>query len=183
MAYFFFDFKDTGKQDARALLSSILIQLSNQSHSLCDVLLTLYSTHHCGSQQPSDSELTQCLVEMLGVPGEVPIYIVIDALDECPITTGTSSPRRKVLALVEKLVNLNLPNLHLCITSRPEIDIRISLSSLDRNSICLHDESGQKNDIIDFVRTEVYSDVNMQNWRDDDKTSVIETLSERADGM
>ena len=183
MAYFFFDFKDTGKQDARALLSSILVQLSNQSDPLCDVLLTLYSTHHRGSQQPSDSELTQCLVEMLGVQGQVPIYVIIDALDECPITTGTSSPRRKVLALVEKLVNLNLPNLRLCITSRPEIDIRISLESLNRNSISLHDESGQKNDIVDFVRTEVYSDINMRKWRDDDKTSVIEILSARADGM
>ena len=38
MALFLFDIKDTGKQDARALLSS-LFQLSNQSDYFYDVLL------------------------------------------------------------------------------------------------------------------------------------------------
>jgi hypothetical protein len=53
MAYFFFDFKDTGKQDARALLSSLLIQLSYQSDVSSDILLALYSAHRHGAQQPT----------------------------------------------------------------------------------------------------------------------------------
>ncbi|KAI9463513.1 hypothetical protein F5148DRAFT_195910 [Russula earlei] len=183
ISYFFFDFKDTGKQDARALLSSILVQLSNQSDSFCDILLALYSAHHQGSQQPSDSELILCLEAMLGVPGQIPIYIIIDALDECPMTTGMSSPRRKVLALIEILVDSNSPNLRLCITSRPEIDIRNCLEPLKPTRVSLHDENGQKQDIFDFVRKEVYSDINMRKWRDDDKILVIEMLSERADGF
>ena len=32
VAYFYFDFKDTGKRDLRALLSSLLAQLCNQSN-------------------------------------------------------------------------------------------------------------------------------------------------------
>ncbi|KAH9996168.1 hypothetical protein BJV74DRAFT_295552 [Russula compacta] len=183
MTYFFFDFKDTRKQDAQSLLSSILVQLSNQSESFCDVLLALYSAHHRGSEQPSDRALIQCLEDMLGVPEQVPIYIIIDALDECPNTTGMPSPRDKVLALVEKLVNLNIQNLRLCTTSRPEVDIRTSLERLTSFLISLHDQSGQKKDIIDFVSSVVYSDKNMRRWRDDDKVLVIETLSDRADGM
>ena len=93
------------------------------------------------------------------------------------------SPRDKVLVLVEKLVEQKLPNLHLCITSRPEIDIRTSLEPLTSNRISLHDETGQKEDIVEFVRSVVNSDKNMRRWRDDDKEVVIETLSERADGM
>ncbi|KAH9963654.1 hypothetical protein BJV74DRAFT_799719 [Russula compacta] len=182
IAYFFFDFKDTGKQDLRALLSSLLIQLSHQSNSFCDVLLRYHSAHQSGSQQPNDRTLTQCLEDILKVQGQTPIYLIIDALDECP-NTGMPSHRDKVLVLVEKLVQLKLPNLHLCVTSRPEVDIRRSLEPLTSNRISLHDETGQKEDILEFVRSVVNSDKNMRRWRDDDKETVIETLSERADGM
>ena len=136
-------------------------------------------------QQPSIETLTRCLEDALRASGNVPIYLIIDALDECPDTTGMPSLRAEVLSLVEKLVNLNLPRLHLCITSRPEIDIRTSLEPLTStsNRISLHDQSGQKKDIDEFVRTVVYSDKNMRRWRDEDKELVIKTLSERADGM
>jgi len=183
MAYFFFDYKDAGKQDARAFLSSILVQLGDQSDSFCDILLALYSAHYRGAEKPSDRALTQCLEKMLGIPGEIPLYLIIDAFDECPITTGISSPRGKALSLVEKVVNLNLPNLRVCITSRREIDIRNSFEPLTSNCISLHDKSEQKKDIVNFVRSEVYSDRNMRRWRDEDKELVVETLSDRADGM
>ncbi|KAH9965643.1 hypothetical protein BJV74DRAFT_290796 [Russula compacta] len=185
IAFFFFDFKDTAKQDARALLSSLIVQLSNQSNSFYDILLLFYSAHHGGTQQPSIGALTKCLVDMLGVPGDVPTYIIIDALDECPSTTGMPSSRDKVLVLVEKLVKLDLPSLRLCVSSRPEIDIRTTLEHLtsESNRISLHDEIGQKQDIVDFISAVVYSDKNMRRWRDEDKRLVIETLSDRADGM
>ena len=120
---------------------------------------------------------------MLKVPGQVPIYIIFDAIDECPNTTGISSSRDEVLELVEKLIELSLPNLRLCVTSRPEIDIRTVLEPLTLNQMSLHDQSGQRKDIIDFVTSVVYSNNNMRRWRDEDKKLVIETLSEKADGM
>jgi hypothetical protein len=185
MAYFFFDFKDTGKQDARAVLSSVLVQLSNQSVLFCNILLEFYSAHQQSSQQPSDRELMQCLEKMLKIPTEEPIYFVLDALDECPDTSGSPSSREKVLGLVEKLIKLDLPNLRLCVTSRPEIDIRNVLEPLTstKNRICLHDEEGQKKDIANYVRSVVYSDRKTMKWRDSDKELIIETLSGRASGM
>jgi hypothetical protein len=117
--------------------------------------------------------------------GGIPVYLILDAIDECSNTSGMPSERDRVLILVEKLAKSNLPSLRLCITSRPEIDIRTSLETLTLPSNCvsLHDQSGQKKDIADFVRAKVYSDKNMRRWRDEDKELVIETLSERADGM
>lgn len=165
------------------MISSLVIQLSYQSESFFDVLAHCYSTHRSGSKQPGDRAITQCLQDMLRVPGENPIYLIIDALDECPSTTGLPPPREKVLELVEQLVRLNIPSLHLCVTSRPEIDIRTSLEPLTFNRISLHDEIGQRQDIADYVRSVVYSDRNMRRWRDEDKELVIGTLSERADGM
>ena len=183
MAYFFFDFKDTRKQDAHALLSSLVVQLSHQSHSFCDILFACYSTHQSGSQKPNDRTLTQCLEDMIRVSSQVPIYLIFDALDECPNTIGIPSSRDKVLALVEKLVELNVPNLHMCITSRPEIDIRTFIEPLTPNRMSLHSQRGQKKDIIDYVNSMVYSDMNMRRWREEDKKLVIDVLSERADGM
>jgi hypothetical protein len=186
MAYFFFDFKDTKKQDVRTFLSSVLVQLNSQSVSFSNILLELYSAHQrCNSQQPGDNELVQCLEMMLEVAREVPIYIIIDALDECPDAPGLPSARERVLDLVKKLAELHLPNLRLCVTSRPEIDIRNVLEPLTSmpNRISLHDQDGQKKDIADYVNSVVYSDRKMARWPEQDKALVIKTLSERADGM
>ena len=183
MAYFFFDFKDKGKQDCRALLSSLLIQLSDRSEKLCDVLLGLHSEHEDGSEQPTDDSLARCLKDMLTIMGPVPVYLIIDALDECPDDSGIPSSREKVLKLVKELVGFHHPNLRLCITSRPEFDIRTMLGPLATQQVSLHDESGQKQDINDYVTSVVHSDERMKRWRDDDKTMVINKLTERADGM
>jgi hypothetical protein len=185
LAFFFFDFKDTGKQDARALLSSIIVQLSDRSVGFFDVLDGFYSAHRDGKQQPSISALTQCLEDMLKVPEELPVHLIIDAIDECPNTTGIPSSRDQVMAVLERLVTLKLPNLRICVTSRPEADIRIFLEPLTStsNTISLHDESGQKKDIINFVTSMVRSDRNMQRWREADKELVTNTLSEKANGM
>ena len=110
MAYFFFDFKDTGKQDLRALLSSLLVQLSDQSEKC---LILLYSAHQSGSQQPTDDSFAQCLKDMLMII-EVPIYLIMDALDECPKASGIPSSREKVLRLLKELVVFHIPNLRLC---------------------------------------------------------------------
>ena len=184
IAYFFFDFKDAGKQDARAFLSSVLVQLSSQSVSLSNILLEFYSSHQRGSQQPSENALIQCLEKMLQVP-KVPLYLIVDALDECPGTAGMHSSREKVLELVEKLVGSHFPNLRLCITSRPEVDIRDVLEPLTAPStrMSLHDEDGQKKAITDYISSVVYSDKKIMRWPEQDKELVTKTLSDRAGGM
>jgi hypothetical protein len=183
MAYYYFDFRDEKKQDRYGLLSSLLSQLSAKSDSCSDILSRLYSDHVGGTGKPSTSALTQCMKDMLSLPGQGHSYIVVDALDECPDVSGTPSAREEVLELVEELAGLKLPNLHLCVASRPEIDIRKSLESLEPLQISLHDESGQKGDIIEYIKSVVYSDRKMRSWRDEDKQLVVEVLSEKADGM
>jgi hypothetical protein len=122
---------------------------------------------------------------MLRLPGQGPIFIVLDALDECPDSSGIPSPRSEVLEIVKELVNLKLKELHICATSRPEVDIRAVLEPLAFRSVSLHDESGQKTDIEDYVRNTVNasSSMAMRRWREEDKNLVIETLTERADEM
>ena len=122
---------------------------------------------------------------MLTIAGQVPIYLVVDALDESSNTHGVPSSRRRVLDLVKELVELKRPNLRLCVTSRDEMDIRIVLKPLTPTSLSLHKQNGQNKDIVDYVTSVVYSDpeLNMRGWREEDKELVITTLSRRADGM
>ena len=183
MAYYYFDFRDFKKQDRHGLLASLLSQLSAESDSFYEVLFRLYSEHACGTRRPTTRTLTKCLKDMLSLSGQGPIYIIVDALDECPDVSGTPSAREEVLELVEELVGLNLSNLHLCVASRPEVDIRKTLEPLEPLQISLHDESGQKDDINEYIKSVVHSDRKMRSWRDEDKQLVIEVLSEKADGM
>ena len=183
LAYFYFDFKDTAKQDYRALLSSLLIQLSDQSDIFCDALFSLYSVHKRGSEQATDEALARSLKNMLMGMERAPIYLIIDALDECPNDSGIPSSREKVLELVKELVELRQSNLWLFIASRPEFDIRTTLQPLATQQLSHHDESGQKQDIVDYVTFVVRSDKKMMKWRDDEKNMVIGQLTEKADGM
>ena len=185
MGYFYFDFRDTDKQHWRDLVHSLLAQLSMYSDPCLNILSHFHSDNKNGTRQPSDDSLTQCLKKMLTHPDQRPIYLIIDALDECCNTSGIPSHRNRVLQLIKELVDLHLPNLHICVTSRPEVDIREVLEPLTSRRVSLHDQSGQKKDIEDYVRSVVYSDSEpiMRRWRKEDKDLVIETLSERADGM
>jgi hypothetical protein len=183
IAYFYFDFRDNAKQDIRGLLSSIVTQLSAESDACYNVLSDMYSAHYTGSQLPDDESLVRCLKDMLQLPDQPPIYLIVDAVDECPDSTGVISPRERVLGFIEDLVELRLPNLRLCITSRPETDILDVLEPLASQIISLHDEEGQKRDIIDYINISVQSDRKMRRWRPEDRQLVIDALIEKADGM
>src|SRR5579863_1526831 len=182
MTYFYCDFKDAKKQNVSYLLSSLLAQLSAKSDPCYEILSALYSKYDAGLRQPNKDALTECLENILKMGGRPPIYIIIDAVDECPNNSDVVSPRDRVLELVEKLVALHLPNLRICLTSRLEADIRASLESLACYSVSLHDQRGQKDDIVKYVSSVVCSDRNMRKWRPGDKNLVIETLSRKAEG-
>jgi hypothetical protein len=183
MAYYYFDFRDVKKQDCYGLLSSLVLQLSAKSDSCFNILSQLYSEHGHGIRKPDIDALKECMTDMLSLPGQAPTYIIVDAVDECPNLSGTPSAREEVLELIEELVDLKLRNVHLCMASRPEMDIRMVLEPLTTLKISLHDESGQKEDIIKYIKFIVRSDRSMRRWKEEDKQLVIDTLSDRADSM
>lgn len=83
----------------------------------------------------------QCLKDMLSFPARRPVYLGFDAYD-----FGLPNAREEVRELVDDLVNLCLPDLHICVTSGPEI--------------------GQKKDtMVDHVSSVVCSDTKIRRWR------------------
>jgi hypothetical protein len=88
MAYYYFDFRDVKKQDCEGLLSSLILQLSAESDSCYNILSQLYSDNSRGIRKPSINALKRCLTDMLSLPGQGPIYMIVDGVDECPNFPG-----------------------------------------------------------------------------------------------
>jgi hypothetical protein len=138
--------------------------------------------HSKGSKHPGEDAIVECLKKILRLPGQAPGYVVLDALDECQ-TSFILSLREEVLMLVEELIISRIPNLRICVTSRPETDIKAVLGPLAFRSISLHDEIGQMQDIDNYIKSVVYTDAMMQRWNAADKQLVIDVLRNKADGM
>ena len=183
LAIFYFHFGDTTKQDARNLLSSVLFQFCSQSDKFSQVLSSICSSHGNGSREPSIDTLLDCLKTILALQGQAPLYIIVDALDECPNSSGVRTQRQEVLEILKELIDLNLPHVHFCVTSRPEIDIQRVFDPLNPYNVSLHNQGGQIKDLADYVKSVVRSDATMQNWPAKVKELVIDTLSNKGGGM
>ena len=183
LAIFYFHFGDTTKQDARNLLSSVLFQLCSQSNEFSQIVSSIYSSHGDGSREPSIVTLLGCLKTILARQGQAPLYIVVDALDECPNSSGLVTQRQEALNIFKELIELKLPHVHFCVTSRPEVDIRRVFVPLNPYDVSLHNQEGQIRDLAEYVKSVVNSDVTMQNWPAKVKESVIDTLAKKGGGM
>ena len=183
IAHFYFDFRDSSKQDVRGALSSLLTQLSAQSDTYFRIFERFYLKRDGGSKGPGKTALRKCLKSMLKLQDQGPIFIILDAIDECPDSAGTPSPRENVLELVEWLSELHHSHLSICVTSRPEADIEAIIQPLASRTVSLHGESGQNEDIINYIKWFIDSDPKARKWRKEDKELVLERLSEGADGM
>ena len=168
--------------ELRGLLSSFLVQLYHQSDSYFDTLFKFYSEHDKGSRPPSDGALAGCLMDLLKLPGLAPVYLIVDALDECPNPSVIRSPRARVLSLIEELVKTQIQNLRVCVTSRPELDIKDVLDPLIFRSFSLHDEGGQKRDIEDYIRS-VINTRTTKRWEEEHRKLAVDFLTEKSNGM
>ena len=186
LAFFYCDFRDDRKKELRGLISSFLVQLYHQSDYYFEILSNFYSEHDKGSRAPSDDDLAGCLRELLNLPGLAPVYLIMDGMDECsnaPVVGSPRSRRAEVLSLVEELVKTPILNLRICVTSRPELDIKDVLDPLFFHSVSLHDESGQNRDIEDYIKSAINSRPKKGRWKEEHKELAIDVLIKGANGM
>ena len=183
LAFFYFDFREDRKKEYRGLLLSFLVQFYHQSDTYFDILFNFYLEHDKGSRPPSDDALAGCLKDLLNLPRLAPVYLIVDALDECPNPSVVRSPRAKLLSFIEELVKTQILNLHICVTSRPEPDIKGVLDPLIFCSVSLHDESGQKRDIEDYIKSAINTRPKKGWWKEEHKELAIDVLIEKANGM
>jgi hypothetical protein len=108
----------------RVACCPLLIQLCHESDNFSEILSSCHSTHGNGTRQPSEDALLECLKDMLKLRGQGELYIVVDALDECPSVSGYPTPREQDPKDLARACRPTPPTCTFLFTSRPEVDIR-----------------------------------------------------------
>lgn len=172
IAFFYFTFNDDSKQDDRAMLGALLLQLSKQLQDGHAELARLHASYEIGS--PTPLLMLDCLRHLIERFQHV--YILLDALDESP----RDGSRGYVLAALQAMRKWDLPGLHLFVTSRDERDIHESLNIPTNRQISMQNP-GTDNDIARVISSRLNTDPRLQKWllyRD----RIHTTLTERAKG-
>ncbi|KAI9726230.1 MAG: hypothetical protein M1834_009085 [Cirrosporium novae-zelandiae] len=177
-AYFYFDFSDSEKQNAVNFVSSLVSQLCSQAFEMPELLEQLYERCN-GSRRPDIVDLKEVLNEFATLTSLDDIYIVVDALDECP--KGES--REELLELIEDLNAWSPSKIHLLVTSRPELDIKSKLISLSRCKIISIQGSQTVSDIKLYIDNRLAHEQKLKRLPNDIKVEVKEVLTAGANGM
>lgn len=180
LAYFYFDFNDSSKQDVSVLLRSLVKQLCFGEPELPPEVQELGTQYRAFGQQPTTSELASALLSIVDGLGKQ-VYIIMDALDEYP-ERSEKSWRKSLLDRVRQMVEHKSENLHILVTSRNEQDIRETLTGLKTRQICVR-SSQVDADIMRHVRTCLKKDAVLKRLPDDVKLHIESRLGERAHGM
>ncbi|KAK4250674.1 hypothetical protein C7999DRAFT_38283 [Corynascus novoguineensis] len=172
LAFFYFSFSDSGKQNVESLLRALILQLSSQLQKGSQ-LLALYQRHHAGT--PPYQDLLSCLSEI--IRDFTDVYLVIDALDESP----RSLSRDAVLQALAEIRAWSDPKLHLLVTSRDEADIREELHANQDEIVVMKNDSIDR-DIALFVSQHLRQNRRLRKWeRHHDR--IEKAFTERAKGV
>jgi hypothetical protein len=124
---------------------------------------------------------------MLALPDQGTIYVVVDAVDECPKNSEirTVAGRERVLEIVKEIIQLKLSHFRLCITSRHEGDIEDALrvESSKLQIVSLDNQDDHLKGVTEYVKSVINSDPKMESWPEETKKMVIDTVPKNIDGM
>lgn len=176
-AFFFFTFNDESKRDASAFLRALLLQLSGPIPGVGAELQRLQDSY------PNGTPPVPILMEYLrgAITRSSHVYILLDALDECPIATA----RQDVLTTIHTMRQWSLPGLHLLVTSRDLPDIRDHLhlhGPVNNEEFVALNSDNMQQDIQGYVAYQVDHDPHLRRWGDH-REKIKEHLAQRAKGV
>ena len=173
VAFFYFDFNDSDKQQTENLIRSIIVQLSAQCITLPEPLQSAYSRSQNGQNQLAMEDLTLLLCQILkNFSGT---YILLDALDEC-------TDRESLLEFIEALMGWNINNLHVLTTSRRENDIETYLDPLVTSQHSIQ-SSLVDVDIRAHILERLTNDPKLKKWPVEVQTEIEDALMRGAQGI
>jgi nucleoside phosphorylase len=157
LLYFYFDFKDIGKQSLNSMLRSLVKQLCKERPHASRFLHHLWASHDQGSREPSTKSLQGALQSMLS--GVSNVSIVLDALDE-------STTRNELLAWLKTLVRSKANNCRLLVTSRREKDIELALQSWTSAEERITIQQNEvEEDLAAYINDRVRNGGELERWR------------------
>jgi hypothetical protein len=174
IVYWYFTFTDAAKQDVSNAICSLIADICSNRRDTPEELQNAFRRNNFGQQKPPLRDLIAILQAVMD--GFQDVYIVMDALDECP---KAGSQRETLLDVLREIHSWQLPCLHLLTTSRREVDIQESLNYSKDISI---QGSQVEQDIVKYVE-HCLEHHKFSSWKPSLKEDVKEALAKRADGM
>ena len=177
LAYFFFDFRDSEKQQSSQMIRSIITQLYSQSYDAMIEVESLFAQCQDG-QQPA--ELATLMITLqAAVQKHEHTYIILDALDECSNIVD-------LLAVIQKIVEWSIPGLHLLCTSRWLTTVKETVQNLTTSDRMIQIQSKMvDSDISNYISQKLQTDPEFKRWwkRPDIQEEIRAALTEKVDGM
>jgi Cdc6-like AAA superfamily ATPase len=137
VAYLYCNYKRQADQTAPNLLAAIIKQLVQNRPSIAHSLSSMYERHRVRGTRPSFKELSSVLQSVLANYSKV--YVVLDALDECPEQNGTRSQLLGICRDLQQQTGLRLmatsrhiPDIVEKFKDTPLVEVRASDSDLKR---------------------------------------------------
>ncbi|KAF5980602.1 ankyrin repeat [Fusarium coicis] len=181
LAYYFFSFGNVEQQKLSAMLSSLVRQLC-ASRPDTPQPIKRFEDYMARGERPDIETLEVAL--MSAVSGFSAAFIVIDALDECPVLDGE---RPKLLSCLRRIITAMPDNLHIFCTSRDEPDIHMAIDKLlDAPSKAAIDLAENQLGLGRDMRLYIDSVLGAETycwWSDDVMAKAKDILITRADGM
>ena len=119
--------------------------------------MDLYAKHSTRAEPPYQ-DLLSALRETMDSFEHV--YVIVDAIDECPY----GSPREEVCKALTAMEKWDMPQLHLLVTSRNEVDIRKQIEPFSQQQLSIQNEALNA-DIQKYIREHLRSDSKLQRWK------------------
>ena len=175
LAYFYFDFRARDKLTCNGMMRSLLRQLLSLQSILPESIQNLFEQGKRKGHQPQQAQLLEALCQVINKSEAT--YLVIDALDECPM-------REDLTVLIMDLFEKTKLKINVFITSREAFDIEEALSEIQVDDILLIDVERQMigSDIEDFIRSRLSKDPKLRKWTNH-KSKLLEVLCRKAGGM
>ncbi|CUS12036.1 unnamed protein product, partial [Tuber aestivum] len=177
LAYFYFTFTDSEKQNFLNMLLSIIGQLLEgiSGHGFPNEVIDLYHNSKAIGKSTDIEALKSAFLHM--VKHSKKTFIILDALDEFPKET-----RESLLSWIRELtVGHDAGSLSILITSRPEADIEKSLEPLTTFSISLQSNIIDP-DIRSYIRNSLGDRDGLKEFTKEIKSEIEDTLVSRSQG-
>lgn len=172
LAYWYFDFNDTKKQVVNHMLSSLIRQLSDAARDFPQVIFALAAEFRGSGREPGTQKLLSTLNSIIKT-FDRRVFIVVDALDECP-EKADHAKRQDLLDQINELLSEKNENLHLLITSRKEVDIQESLQAVATAKLDI--QTAFRGDIELFVNNRLEVERRLARWSTEIKADLKSTL-------
>ncbi|PQE33508.1 hypothetical protein CJF32_00003381 [Rutstroemia sp. NJR-2017a WRK4] len=179
VAFYYFSFSDSQKQNTTNFLRSILAQMIKQSNKAFHTAAPLYNdTDDPELQLHALKAMLRAIIAAHGY-----VFIVADALDECPRATATQDERQLVSETLEEIISWKLDSLHLMITSRKIADLESMIHGIPGVVTVFIQNDHVDADTRLYVASELQKDKKLRSWPPGIRTEIETTLERGANGM